>query len=92
MISMLIVAGAALASFFATRGFVRDRLKYVDAAQSGSFPWLLGIGVGMAAFVLNMIPVIGWVIPAALPLGLGLGVGTGTAVGQQDIRRHRLNP
>ena len=92
MITMLIVAGAALASFFATRGFVRDRLKYVDSAQSGAFPWVLGIGAGIAVGVLNLIPVVGWFIPAMLPLALGLGVGTGTAVGQQDIRRHRLNP
>ncbi|HEU0052348.1 MAG TPA: hypothetical protein VFQ39_04185 [Longimicrobium sp.] len=92
MISLLIAAAAALGGFIVTRGFVRDRLKYVDAAQSGAFPWIVGIGAGLAIGLLNVIPIVGWFIPAALPLGLALGAGTGTAVGQQDIRRHRLNP
>ncbi len=70
-----------------TRRFVRNRLRYVDAVQKGSAPYLAGGAVFLASLV----------IVAVLPLvGLGtavtvaLAVGTGVAAGARDIRNGTL--
>lgn len=96
LIGLAITAAATFFGFAAARKFTRDRLRFVDAAQNGIFPVVVGVGVALLAAIpvglLNAIPIVTWVVSGGLPLFLGLGVGAGTAVGIADIRRRRLTP
>ncbi len=86
IISIAISVVAVLFGYVNSRFFVRNKLRYVDAAQKGLAPLVAG---GVAALV-------AWPILAILPLvGLGLGtallfgasVGLGVAAGAKDVRR-----
>lgn len=77
------VAVAAVA-YLKSRGFVRRRLRYVDAVQRTRAPWIAGIGAAIvAAPVVWLLPVIG----AGTALLFGAGVGLGVSAGARDIRR-----
>ncbi|MDZ7632173.1 MAG: hypothetical protein U5K74_12725 [Gemmatimonadaceae bacterium] len=84
-------ASFALAYFgFATaRTFVRNRLRFVPAAQSGWAPIVAGAGaVLLAAPVVALIPLIG----TGTAISFGLSVGFGVANAQRDIRNNALPP
>jgi hypothetical protein len=90
MLSFLIALAIAVLGFRAARRFVRDRLRFVDAAQRASAPWLAGIGaLVVGAIVVALVP--GLSIGTALTFALA--IGTGVAAGAHDIRtgRHLLD-
>jgi hypothetical protein len=66
------------------RNFVRERLRFVPAAQSGWAPFLAG-GGGMlaAAPIVALLPLIG----TGTAIAFGVSVGLGVLNGQRDIRR-----
>lgn len=97
LVSDLIAFAATLAAtafgFIAARRFVRERLKFVDAAQTWRAP-LVG---GLVAWAVA-VPVV-WVAGILLPIGgltallFGVSVALGTRAGAKDIRNERrLNP
>ena len=70
------VAGGLLAYGFA-RGFIRRRLRFVDAARSPLVPWIAG-GLGLlVAAPFTLLPLIGGATVAAVGLGAGLGARSG---------------
>jgi hypothetical protein len=87
MIGLLILAvtsAAVIIGYTQARAFVSERLRYVDAAQSGVAPLVAGVGAGMVAGVVaGLLPVIG----AGTAIAFGLSVGLGVASGQKAIRR-----
>lgn len=84
LIAFGVAAAAVAAGHFLSRRFVRERLRYVPAAQARPAPWIAGIGVTLlAAPVVWLLPVVG----AGTAVALGLGVGAGVAAGARDIRR-----
>lgn len=90
MISLLIALAVAFFGFSAARRFVRDKLRFVDAAQRGSAPWLAGAGALLVgALIAALVPGIG----GATALTFALAVGTGVAAGARDVRtgRHLLD-
>ncbi|MCU0647158.1 MAG: hypothetical protein MUF00_04145 [Gemmatimonadaceae bacterium] len=84
LIGLAILFGVSTLLHGATRRFVRDRLRYVDAVQSGKWPWIAGIGAALVAGPFA------WLIPFVAAKGLaitaGLAVGMGVAAGARDIR------
>jgi len=75
---------AAVIGYSQSRAFVRDRLRYVDAAQSSLAPLLAGLGAALVASpVVALLPLVG----AGTAIGFGVSVGVGVANGQRDIRR-----
>jgi hypothetical protein len=87
------IAGAASGlGYFKTRHFVRDRLRYVDAAQKRITPWLAGALTTLAAAPLvALLPLVG----GGTAILLGLSVGFGVAHGARDVRTgapYRLTP
>ncbi len=75
-------AGGVLAFGF-SRGFVRRRLRFVDAVQSPVAPYLAaGIGL-LLIWPLTLLPLIGGGTMSAVALGAGLG----TASGVKALRR-----
>ncbi len=82
LIVLLVAGGATVFGYLGTRRFVRDRLRYVDAINTGKAPWVAG-----GAAVLLAAPVV-WVLPfvgAGTALLFGAGVGTGFAAGRRDV-------
>jgi hypothetical protein len=82
--SLAISVGAAWFGFFSTRRFVRERLRYVDGAQSAG----AAVIAGLAAMLLT------WPLAAMLPLvtggtviTFGFAVGLGAKVGASDIKQ-----
>ena len=79
------IAAAAL-GFMTARRFVRDRLKFVDAAQTLKAPILAGLAAWAVAMPLT------WIIPlvgAGTAVAFGVSVGLGVRAGARDIRIDR---
>jgi hypothetical protein len=84
LLSLAIAALLAVTVHGATRRFVRDRLRYVDAVRKGLAPWLAG-GAAFAVSlpVMALLPIVG----AGTALTVGLAVGMGVANGARDIKQ-----
>ena len=80
------VAGGVLAFGFA-RGFVRRRLRFVDAVRSPLTPFVAGgLGLLVAAPFAALLPLIGGTTVAVVGLGAGLGAKSGvTAIRRGDV-------
>ncbi len=71
------------------RTFMRERLRFVTAAQSFWAPIIAGAGAALIATpVVALLPLIG----AGTALAFGVSVGFGVANGQRDIRNNTLPP
>jgi hypothetical protein len=90
MIALLIALVVAFFGFQTSRRFVRDKLRFVDAAQRASAPWLAGIvAFVVGALAVAVLPVVG----IGTALTFALAIGTGVAAGARDVRlgRHLLS-
>jgi hypothetical protein len=72
------VIGGVLAFGFA-RGFIRRRLRFVDAARSSLVPWMVGGAGLLVAAPLTLLPLISGTTVAVFGLGAGLGARSGVA-------------
>lgn len=82
----IMVMGGVLAFGFA-RGFVRRRLRFVDAARSPLTPFVAG-GIGLlVAAPFTLLPLITGATVAVVGLGAGLGAKSGVSA----IRRGDLS-
>lgn len=77
MLTFLISVGAIIGGFVLARNFVINRLRFVDAARSPLFPWILGFGAALVTWPLTILPVIGIGMSALFGLGTGLGTRSG---------------
>ena len=77
IISLAIALTAAVFSFGFARGFVRRRLRFVDAIRSPLAPIIAG-GIGLAvALPLTILPLVTGFTAAVVGLGAGLGTASG---------------
>lgn len=83
MFELLIVLAAALIGFTFTRGFVRRRLRFVDAVQKRFAPLVVGILAGSLVWPLAALPF----VTSAAAIAFGIGTALGTVHGARDIRR-----
>jgi hypothetical protein len=87
MLDLLFAAGTGavtLIGYLKARQFVRERLRFVDAAHKPSAPVLAGIAAtAIAAPVVWLLPIVG--APAAVIFGVG--VGWGVHHGSRDARK-----
>ena len=87
MITLALAIAASVFGYVQTRGFVRRRLMYVDAVQSGAAPLLAGAAAAVAAMpVVGILPLVG----GGTALLFGAGVGAGVRAGARDTRRRRI--
>jgi len=91
----LIALAASIAiswvSFGAARRFVRERLRYVDAALKPAAAVIAGvlalvIAAPIASF-LHWLPIVGWFVPGGAALIFGVSVGLGVRSGANDVKR-----
>ncbi len=81
MIIGLLVGAAALGGGFVfTRGFVRRRLRYVDAIQKPAAPWIAGAVATAIALPVTALPV----ITLGTAIAFGVGVAGGVASGRKQ--------
>lgn len=77
-------------SFGTARRFVRERLRYVDAALRPAAPIVAGLAVALIAVplfnVLHWIPLLGAIVGGGTGLVAGIGAGLGVRQGASDIR------
>jgi hypothetical protein len=77
-----IAAVAAVFAFGFARGFVRRRLRFVDAVKSPLAPVVAGGIAALVAWPLTFLPLITGFAAAMV----GIGVGMGTASGVKALR------
>ena len=82
--AFLAAAGAGMGlSYVRIRGFVRDRLRFVDAAQRKSTPWLAGVAAAFAASILvPFLPVLG----GGTAIVFGIVTGSAVRSGQKQVK------
>ena len=86
LIALLVTGTAAIGGFAASRRYVRDRLRYVDAVQKTRTAVVAGgLALVAATPVVWLLPVVG----AGTALLFGTGVGYGVYKGARDVRGKR---
>jgi hypothetical protein len=87
MLDLILIAGTGVVTLFGylkARGFVRERLRFVDAAHKPSTPIIAGAAAALvAAPVVALLPLVG--TPTAVIFGIG--VGWGVYHGSRDVRK-----
>jgi hypothetical protein len=86
-ISLVITLGASWLGYGTARRFVRERLRYVDAALSPGAPLLAAVVTAVVAA-----PIV-WFLPlvtGATALALAVSVGLGVKAGASDVKRGYL--
>jgi hypothetical protein len=84
LIAIALTLGSAIGGYFASRRFVSDRLRYVDAIQRPGIPLLAGLAAAVvAAPVVWLLPIFG----AGTALLFGAAVGAGVSAGRKAIKR-----
>jgi hypothetical protein len=92
MLTILALAASFVAAYIGysqARAFMRNRLRFVDAAQTMWAPLLAGAGAAVIALpIVGLLPLVG----SGTALAFGASVGFGVANGQRDIRNNNLLP
>jgi hypothetical protein len=87
MLELLLIgaaAGGIGAGYVKLRGFVRDRLRFVDAIHKRRAPLVVGTVATLAAGpVVWVLPVIG----GGTALAFGIGMGLAVSHGSRDVER-----
>jgi hypothetical protein len=89
LIAIAIAGVAGIGGYLKARQFVRDRLRFVDAARHRAAPIVSGsVAALVAAPIVWLLPVVG----AGTAVMLGIGIGVGVHKGARDIARGELPP
>jgi hypothetical protein len=91
----IIAIGVSLAvswmGYGTARRFVRERLRYVEAALTPGAAVISGIVAAVVAApivtVLGFVPLLGSLVGGGTALVFGLSVGFGVRAGAQDVKR-----
>ncbi|MEN8143347.1 MAG: hypothetical protein ABFS14_00210 [Gemmatimonadota bacterium] len=81
---LALLGAGAYATYTRTRDYVRNRLRFVDAAQGRRAPWLAG---GAAALLTGAVVAITPLTGFGVPLILGGAVVAGVKKGQRQVRQ-----
>lgn len=84
LIGLAIAFGASWFGYSTARRFVRERLRYVEAALSPGAAIMAGLVAAIVAY-----PIV-WLLPIVGPgtaIVFGLGTGLGTRAGAVDVKR-----
>ncbi len=84
LIGLAVAFGASWFGYSTARRFVRERLRYVEAALSPGAAIMAGLLAAIIAY-----PVV-WILPLIGPgtaLVFGLGTGLGARAGAADVKR-----
>lgn len=86
LVTIILAAVAAGFGFRTARRFMRDRLRYVDAASHASAPWIAGGAATLLGAIIAIFPIVGIFVGWPAVLAFGAAVAAGVAAGQRDVR------
>jgi hypothetical protein len=86
-LALTVTVGSGILAFGFARGFVRRRLRFVDAIRSPVAPVLAAVGAAILVMPLTMLPLIGAVVTGVTAAVVGLGAGLGTRSGVKALQR-----
>jgi len=79
MLWLAVSAAALIGGFIVSRSFVRRRLRFVDAVQRPSAPWIAGAGAAVVALLpVALLPI----VTVGTAVAFGVGVAAGVASGR----------
>ena len=87
ILALTVTVGSGILAFGFARGFVRRRLRFVDAIRSPVAPVLAAVGAAILVMPLTMLPLIGVVVSGVTAAVVGLGAGLGTRSGVKALQR-----
>ena len=91
LIGLAVAFGASWFGYSTARRFVRERLRYVDAALSPGAAIVAGLLAAIVAGIivtpLGWIPLVGKLIGGGTAVVFGLGTGLGARAGAVDVKR-----
>lgn len=87
IIQVAVAIAAGVFTFGLTRGFVRRRLRFVDAVRSPLVPLLVGLGALLLAMPFTALPLVNYLVTGLAAGMVGLGAGLGTASGVKALKR-----
>lgn len=87
ILALTVTVGSGILAFGFARGFVRRRLRFVDAIRSPVAPVLAAVGAAVLVMPLTMLPLIGAVVTGVTAAVVGLGAGLGTRSGIKALQR-----
>ena len=87
ILALTVTVGSGILAFGFARGFVRRRLRFVDAVKSPVAPVLAAVGAAILVMPLTMLPLIGVVVTGVTAAVVGLGAGLGTRSGVKALQR-----
>lgn len=87
ILALTVAVGSGVLAFGFARGFVRRRLRFVDAIRSPVAPVLAAVGAAILVMPLTMLPLVKIVITGATAAVVGLGAGLGTRSGVKALQR-----
>jgi hypothetical protein len=91
LLALAVTFAISWVGYGAARRFVRERLRYVEAALRPSSAIIAGFVAMLVAApvvsLLHWLPILGWLVPGGTALVFGLSVGLGVRSGAQDVKR-----
>ncbi len=87
ILALTVTVGSGVLAFGFARGFVRRRLRFVDAIRSPAAPVLAAVGAAILVMPLTMLPLVKIVITGVTAAVVGLGAGLGTRSGVKALQR-----
>ena len=91
LITLAVTFAVSWVTYGTARRFVRERLRYVEAALKPGAAVIAGVGAMVVAMpivaLINILPLVGSLIAGGMPLVFGLSVGLGVRSGANDVKR-----
>jgi hypothetical protein len=85
MLWLAVSAAALIGGFIMSRGFVRRRLRYVDAVQRPSAPLIAGAAAAVVALPITLLPIVTIGTAVAFGIGVAGGVASGRTSGPPPL-------
>ena len=89
MLQLLITFAAGFIGFVFARGFVRRRLRFVDAVHSPMAPIVAGAVAAAAALPAAALPFVTFTTAIVFGIGTGFGTASGSRAVRQTTGDHR---
>ena len=90
LLGLVATLAASWLSYGAARRFVRERLRYVEAALKPAAAIVAGLVALVVAWpvvgLLHWIPLVGSLVGGGTALAVGLSVGLGVSAGARDVK------
>jgi len=91
LIALVITVAVSWMGYGTARRFVRERLRYVEAALRPSAAIIAGVGAfvlaAAAVWLFTLLPFVHYLIPGGTALVFGASVGLGVRSGANDVKR-----